>query len=65
MVRIFNNLLSIFYDYFYFNIIIHLFLALPDFPQSDTESEEEEEEKDKKDENAVSEVTEELDNIKV
>lgn len=37
------------------------FLALPDFPQSDTESEEEKEEKDEN----VSKITGELDDIKV
>ncbi|KAL6267115.1 ribosome biogenesis protein TSR3 homolog [Pogonomyrmex barbatus] len=37
-------------------------LALPDFPQSSTESEEEEE---KKNENTISEITEELGDIKV
>ncbi|XP_011159886.2 18S rRNA aminocarboxypropyltransferase [Solenopsis invicta] len=36
--------------------------ALPDFPQSDTESEEEEE---KKDENAATKITEELGDIKI
>lgn len=35
-------------------------LALPDFPQSDTESEEEEEEEKEKDKDAVSEITKEL-----
>ncbi|KAL6440713.1 hypothetical protein ACFW04_003284 [Cataglyphis niger] len=38
-------------------------LALPDFPQSDTESEEEEEKE--KDENVASKVTEELGNVKI
>jgi len=55
-----DNSLS-FTNYFYCNIV-YLFLALPDFPQSDTESEEE---KEKKDENAVSKITEELGDIKI
>jgi len=43
-------------------MIIYFFLALPDFPENNTESEEEEEEKDT---NIVLKVTEDLGDIKV
>jgi len=44
-----------------FNGIIKKFLALPDFPESDTDSEEQEEDKN---ENVV-EVTKELSEVKI
>lgn len=58
MVRIFNNPLPIIFTL----ILLYFFLALPDFPESDTEFEEEKEEEDG---NVVSKITEDLGDIKV
>lgn len=47
-----------------FNIHYTFIIALPDFPQSDTEEEAEEGEEEK-DEDVASKVTEELGNVKI